>query len=110
MPSYKPLFLCETTIPFCVKPPFIGMLIHVSRDAAAELSTLKACPTEVYEALALLATDVKGFNNPSTWTNTQVTAVGCVLNGLTNLEQIPAKAMEGLTSSIVACLNPTVLQ
>ncbi|XP_026679657.1 uncharacterized protein LOC113467599 [Diaphorina citri] len=80
------------------------------KDAAAELSTLKGCPAEVYEALALLATDIKGFNDPSTWTNTQVTAVGCVLNGLTNLEQIPAKAMEGLTSSIVACLNPTVLQ
>lgn len=46
---------------------------QIHRDAAAELSTLKACPTEVYEALALLATDVKGFNNPSTWTNTQVT-------------------------------------
>lgn len=40
----------------------------------------------------------------------QVTAVGCVMNGMTNLEQIPPKAMEGLTADIVSCLNPTVLQ
>uniref|UniRef100_A0A8D9BG55 Otoancorin n=1 Tax=Cacopsylla melanoneura TaxID=428564 RepID=A0A8D9BG55_9HEMI len=87
-------------------------LIHADayKDAASELSTLKGCPNEIYESLALLATDVKGFHDPSTWTNTQVTAVGCVLNGLVNVEQIPPKAMEGLTSDIVFCLNPTVLQ
>nr|CAD7416445.1 unnamed protein product [Timema poppensis] len=74
------------------------------KEAAYELGQLKNCPIEVLEGLATLAT--QAFGTTSSWTDTQIKLIGCVLAGLdSQINLISARAMEGLTSETSHCIS-----
>lgn len=61
------------------------------KDAAASLGFLKSCPQEVLVALAALAIDEKAFGQPDKWTESIISALGVVMDGLPihKLKMIP---------------------
>lgn len=61
------------------------------KDAAAALGTLKSCPQEVLEALAVLAMDDKAFGPPDKWIDSVISTLGVVMDGLPvdKLKMIP---------------------